>query len=209
MAKEALKRKRNAEATRGELLDAATEVFAETGYHGARVDDIATRARVNKRMIYAYFGDKEGLYRSVLASYFERISELASANEAAESDPWAATEAVIREYFEVLAEHPRFARLLVWELLSGVGHFLIESATPGLGALRGILRSGVSRGVFRSDLDDRKTVMSVNALCLGFFLQRATLGAVWRRDLTTPQALEEIVDHTLRFVSDGISRRKS
>ena len=57
------RRTRDADATRAALLGAATEVFAEVGYAGARVDEIAERARVNKRMIYEYFGDKQGLYR--------------------------------------------------------------------------------------------------------------------------------------------------
>ena len=57
---------RDAERTRAELLAVATEVFAESGYSGARVDEIAERTRTTKRMIYYYFGGKEQLYLCLL-----------------------------------------------------------------------------------------------------------------------------------------------
>lgn len=208
MVRRSIPRKRDAEATQAVLLDAATEVFAETGYHGARVDDIAERAQVNKRMIYAYFGDKEGLYRKVLASYFERVAELARTQEPIRDDPRAETEAIIRRYYRVMAEHPRFARLLVWELLSGLGNALIESATPGLERLREALNQGVSRGAFRSGIDARQIAMCANSLVLGFFLQRPTLSVAWGCNLSTPRAVEENLEQTLRLVFDGISSRR-
>ena len=64
---------RDADRTRAELLEVATEVFAERGYAGARVDEIADRTRTTKRMIYYYFGGKEGLYLAVLESAYRTI----------------------------------------------------------------------------------------------------------------------------------------
>ena len=66
-------RPRDASATREGLLDAATLVFAEQGFAGARVDEIAARAGVNKALIYAYYGDKTGIYRAVLTAHLARV----------------------------------------------------------------------------------------------------------------------------------------
>ncbi len=71
------KRPRDAEATRAALLERATREFADRGYDGARVDEIAEAAGINKRMIYAYFGDKEGLYRAVLDACLAQALDLA------------------------------------------------------------------------------------------------------------------------------------
>ena len=64
---------RDPERTRAAILSAATQEFTANGLSGARVDAIAARARVNKRMIYHYFGDKEGLYLAVLEATYESI----------------------------------------------------------------------------------------------------------------------------------------
>ena len=69
-------RVRDAERTRADLLAVATEVFAESGYSGARVDEIAERTRTTKRMIYYYFGGKEGLYMAVLEQAYRGIREV-------------------------------------------------------------------------------------------------------------------------------------
>src|SRR5512133_2313872 len=105
-------RPRDADTTRRRLLDAATAVFAEHGFAGARVDEIAERAGVNKRMIYAYYGDKEGLYREVLSSRLAAPAASASLVDAA--DPRQALEELVRWYFRLVSEDRAFARLLGW-----------------------------------------------------------------------------------------------
>ena len=70
---------RDPDRTRRRILDAALKVFAECGFAGARVNEIAHRAATNKRMLYHYFGDKEGLFRAVLRY---KIQERASRVEA-------------------------------------------------------------------------------------------------------------------------------
>src|SRR5690349_12030628 len=112
-------RPRDADATRKMLLEAATAIFSEHGFAGARVDEIAERAGVNKALIYAYYGDKEGLYRAVLSSHLEiPPSSLALA---ADADPRQALEELVRRYFRLLLEDRAFARLLAWDLLGSDG----------------------------------------------------------------------------------------
>lgn len=66
-------RTRSPEDSKQDILNAAEIEFSEKGFYGARVDEIAERANINKRMIYAYFGDKESLYKQVLFQVYARM----------------------------------------------------------------------------------------------------------------------------------------
>lgn len=204
-------RPRNAEATRRTLLEAATRVFAEVGFAGARVDLIAAQARVNKRMIYAYYADKAGLYREVLASRFHRVNEIARSLESGGESPRAGAEALAHWYFQLLAEDPLFVRLLVWAMLDGgrAHALLVESADAGLGLLDEVIHRGIRRGVFRRDLDPEKVKASAIGLCLGYFLQKPILDARWRRSRTPPWSNEEFMAHTSRLLFDGICTKET
>lgn len=200
-------RKRDADATRARLLAIATRAFAERGFDGARVDEIAQKAGINKRMIYAYFGDKDGLYREVLAGYFAKLLELSRAGEAASESPREQAVFIVRRYFEFLAEHPRLVRLLAWESLSHDARarkVLVESAAAGLEALRAVIRRGVAAGEYRADLDEKKTLSSVNLLVLGFFQQQPVLEELWGQDLSQPRARQAVLAHILELVLHGI-----
>ncbi len=102
---------RDAEVTRARIIEAAEATFAAQGIAGARVDDIAARAAVNKRMLYYYFDSKEGLYEAVLRR------RLAGRREVFASLPGTAEERLPARMAEALAD-PTYLRLLVWEALS-------------------------------------------------------------------------------------------
>jgi AcrR family transcriptional regulator len=104
--------RRDSEATRRRLLQAAREEFTARGQAGARVDRIANDARANKAQIYHYFGDKEGLFDAVLEACTE---------EAVSAVPIDAND--LPEYaarlFEFHADHPDLLRLVTWARLEG------------------------------------------------------------------------------------------
>lgn len=200
-------RKRDADATRARLLDVATRIFSDRGFDGARVDEIADKAHVNKRMIYAYFGDKEGLYGEVLSDYFGRLLEHSAASLDASTSAREQASGIVRRYFEFLGEHPRLVRLLGWEMLSREARskqILHESAGAGLDALRAVIRQGVASGEFRPGLDERKTAASVNALVIGFYQQQPILEVSWGQDLSAPEAREAVLAHTIALILDGL-----
>ena len=88
MAKTAKDTRRNdPERTREDILDVATEEFSEFGLSGARVDSIAEKTRTSKRMIYYYYGSKEGLYLAVLERAYRKIRSLESDLQLAELPP--------------------------------------------------------------------------------------------------------------------------
>jgi TetR/AcrR family transcriptional regulator len=103
-------RQADAERSRRQLLAAAFDEFAEKGYAGARVHEIAARAGVNKQLINYYFGGKEGLYRQLQRQWLERESTF--------NDPSLAAADVIATYLHATLADPRGTRLMIWRGLA-------------------------------------------------------------------------------------------
>ncbi len=211
MPSTATPRPRDAEATRAALLARAQREFADRGFDGARIDEIAAAAGINKRMIYAYFGDKEGLYRAVLDGCLAQALELAREGAV----PPGATlrdriEAVVRRFFDYLSEHPDFVRLLSWEALSKERRgrkILLPRLETGLVPLTAIVRQGVEEGIFRADLEPRFLLLAANALLLGYFTQQPLVEALWKTDLSRPAARQRVLGQFLHILLDGIGAR--
>jgi len=104
--------KRNADATKARIFDAARDEFAQFGIAGARVDRIAESARANKARMYEYFGDKETLFALVLEVELERLSTAVPAPDDPRRIP-----AYVRAVFDYHCAHPDLVRLLYWEAL--------------------------------------------------------------------------------------------
>jgi TetR/AcrR family transcriptional regulator len=197
-------RKRDAQATRARLLQAATREFARAGFAGARVDAIADRARTNKRMIYAYFGSKDGLYRAVLDAH---LALAFAVDGPAPAAPRAQVERLLRAYFVFLSDHPDFVRLLAWEALSTEARsrrILLDRVIPALEPLHAVVGRGIAEGAFRRDLVPRELWMSANAFFLGYFIQEPLVEAIWEADLGTARARAATLQQFLRLLMDGI-----
>lgn len=137
-------RQRDAERSRALLLDAALEEFARHGLAGARVQDIATRAGVNKQLISYYFGGKDGLYRELQREWAER--------EALFTEENTPLEEVAVQYLERGLADPRPARLAIWRGLAGDDQHTPEEASAIDTDLDRLRRAG-ERGEFSPDLD--------------------------------------------------------
>jgi TetR/AcrR family transcriptional regulator len=159
------KRKRNAEATRTVILDAALREFAEQGLAGARMDEIAKGAGVNKALLYYYFESKDQLFIGVIHRAFLTIAEALHAALSRLASPGQRLIAFLDANFEVLAEQPVLARLLGHEvdLLKTIssesirGLFqqdYLDRIVPLLAEFRTVLAEGVKTGEFRRvDID--------------------------------------------------------
>ncbi len=152
--------------SRERILDGAAEEFAAAGFAGARIDRIARRTRLNVRMIYYHFGSKQGLYRAVLQSIYEQMSRILDALPP--SAPNRSLEA-IGLYFDLLTEQPRFADVLVRELLDGAKHLkALWRERPELFRqihyhARALIEQGVAAGEL-APLDPAMTVLSVTSI---------------------------------------------
>jgi len=152
--------------SRARILDGAAEEFAAAGFAGARIDRIARRTRLNVRMIYYHFGSKKGVYRAVLENIYEQMSAILE--KLPPSAPRRALDA-FGGYVDLLTEHPRFADVLVRELLDGAKHLkALWKERPELFKqihvhAREIYEQGAASGELRP-LDPALTVMSVTSI---------------------------------------------
>ena len=104
-----------ADRARADILEVATTEFAEYGYSGARVDEIATKTKTSKRMIYYSFGDKEGLFTAVLEEGYRQMRALERELDVDRLDPEGAMRALVGGTFEYQAAHERFVRFEAWK----------------------------------------------------------------------------------------------
>jgi AcrR family transcriptional regulator len=203
--------------TRSRLLAAALRLISERGYDGVAVDDIVREAGVNKRMVYHYFGNKEGLCGEVLRFVYgelEAIEERLFARRGHGGyggDPAAALGRTVKSYFRFLAEHPAFVRLLQWENLAEGRHLALMrtpvTKSPMLDHLSDLLKVGERDGVFRRGLDARSVLASLIGLCLVHFSNRHTLSATLGVDLGGKAWLRRAAADTELLLLDGIRAR--
>lgn len=150
---------RNPERTRRQILDAAFEEFSAHGLAGARVDRIAERAQVNKRMLYHYFGGKEELFRALL---LEKLREQVDLRR---ETPAGLAEALVL-FQRDQARHPAWARLNMWEALAyGADDIVNESErTEAWQAAVDGVRAGQAAGALPAGLDAAQLQLSLVAL---------------------------------------------
>ncbi|GGM99187.1 AcrR family transcriptional regulator [Actinoplanes campanulatus] len=186
--KAVVERQRDAERTRTELLDVATEEFAENGYSGARVDEIAARTRTTKRMIYYYFGGKEQLYLAVLERAYAEIRAAERTVDVDHLDPVAAVRRLAEVTFDHHEAHPAFIKLVGVENAQHAKHMnhvarLVDLNSSAVDLLRGVLDRGRAEGTFRDDVDALDVHMMISSFCFFRVANRHTWGALFDRDL--------------------------
>jgi len=101
------------------ILDAAARAFAAAGFEGARIDDIANRAGVNKAMIYYHIGDKKALYSEVLHDMFGDAAARLTANLEHAADPTEKIKAYVHSIFETIERHPHLPPVMMREMAAG------------------------------------------------------------------------------------------
>lgn len=197
------------EGTRRNIVDVATREFASKGFSGARVDAIAARTKTSKRMIYYYFGGKEGLYLAVLEAAYRSIRSIETTLDLEHQQPEAALAALVAFTFDYQNAHPEFIRLVMNEnILNGVhvarSRTIRQLNNTVIDTLRDLVGRGQAAGVFRRDIDPIGLHMSISALCIFNVANRATFSTIFRRDMTSPKALAarrtQVVDIILRSV---------
>ena len=156
-------------SARDQILTAATSVFAEVGYAGARVDEIADRAGVNKAMLYYHVGNKQQLYRAVMRSVLEHIHGVFEALVASTSDPVARIRAIARAIARLAEERPDLPTVLFREVATGGKNLdddLLRDLAVVFGRVRALYQEGADLGVFRPTDPFVAHFVSVGALLM-------------------------------------------
>jgi TetR/AcrR family transcriptional regulator len=138
---------------RARILDAASSIFAEKGFAGARVDDIAARAGINKAMLYYHVGDKTALYSAVLLRNFERVRVALDEALATGGSARARLEAVITALTRMVQRHPDHPRMMLREIASGAASLepeVFAAMLEVVGVVRALIAEGTAAGEFRA-----------------------------------------------------------
>jgi AcrR family transcriptional regulator len=184
-------RQRDAERTRADILAVATSEFADRGYAGARVNEIAAKTSTTKRMIYYYFGGKEQLYVAVLEQAYARIRAVEQGLDVEHLDPVRAIRTLAGLTFDHHEAHPDFIRLVSIENTHRGEHIarsesLSQLATPALDVLGRILERGRATGQFRDDVDALDVHQVISGYCVFRTANRYTFRAIFGRDTLDP-----------------------
>jgi AcrR family transcriptional regulator len=184
-------RQRDADRTRGEILDVATREFADRGFAGARVDEIADQTRTTKRMIYYYFESKEQLFVAVLERAYAEIRAAEQTIEVDHLDPTAAIRRLAELTFDHHESHLDFIRLVSIENIHRAEHIagrkdFAGQNTPAIELIEKILERGHRDGSFTREIDAVDLHMMISAFCVFRVANRHTFGAIFDRDLTDP-----------------------
>lgn len=202
-----LSRAARAAQTRERILRSALALFSRSGYDGVSVDEVVKRARINKRMVYHYFGDKDGLYAAALARVYGQLTAVEADIFRDQPSAAEAIERVVTAYFRFLEDTPEFVNLLLWENLQGGRHLAALDAevtkAPVLEALQQIIDRGIDSGEIRPDLDRRHMLINLIGLCLVYFSNRHTLSRTVGIDLSRPEELQRGLRQAVSLAQHG------
>jgi len=193
-------RSRDADRSQLAILLAARDEFAQHGLAGARVDRIAERAGLNKRLIYYYFTSKDELFLAVLEAAYADIRAAEQQLHLADMPPPQAIRRLTEFTWTYYLEHPEFLTLLNSENLEHGRHLAHSSRArktnlPLIETLADILERGRRDGVFRGGIDAMQLYVSIAGMAYFYLNNKHTLSAIFGRDLMVPKALNERLSH--------------
>ena len=196
-----------AQATREAILRAATQVFAQHGFAGGRIEQISTAAGSYDRMIYYYFGSKEGLFIAVIEDTYRRFNEAEQALALDVAQPLQALDELIRFVWRYYQQNPEFITLLNTENLLRGQHIAKSSkareySSPVINITDKVLRSGAALGLFRTELSARDLYLMIASMAYFYLSNRYTLSSFLGENLAAPAALA----HWEAFVIDAVRR---
>ncbi len=201
--------KRNAQASRKRLIDAAIDVFSRNGPKGATIDEICDTAQLNKRLAYHYFGNKEGLYKEALRTIYQQFFDLEVELGSMLLPVEELLVVLVTNYYAFIDANPNFVKMISYENLNE-GRIAQQLDLAGqkasvITALQLALQKGQAEGRFRKDIDPTELLLSVFALCWFCFTNRFTLGLLLDKDIMAPSDLEKRTEHVLELLMHGIS----
>lgn len=205
-------REHAAQTTRDNILRAATKVFARYGYDGGSVEKISKAAKSFDRMIYYYFGSKEGLFIEVLEDMYRRMNDAELKLSLDIEKPVESLTDVIHFVVSYYAKNPEFITLLNTENLHRGRHIskslrAREYSSPAIDIIRQLLESGVQQGVFRNDVSARNVYLLIAATGYFYISNRYTLSAFLGEDLQAPEAMASWQAFIIRTVLHTVMRK--
>ncbi len=193
--------------TAEEILCSAEAVFAEYGYGGARIKEIAGRVGVTNAVVHYYFRTKEELYRAVLHRMVAELADLAARIAPEPLEPVPKLRRFFYGFFDFAARHPQFARLWNLEMGHSDQEFFLDLVREHLAPLyqraRGFLQHGVELGVFRP-LDPGHLLTAIYGMIVSYFSDSPFLQAMLGEEVMEGEMIarrrDELMEMILRIV---------
>jgi TetR/AcrR family transcriptional regulator len=209
MANAARANRRDPDRTREAILAAAQHEFALKGLSGGRVDAIARRAHANKRMIYHYFGSKDGLYLAALERVYADLRGTERTLDLDGLEPEDAIRRLVEFTFDYSRAHPELISLINNENLHRARHLrrskqVRELHSPFVAMIGDILKRGVAKGVFRPGLDPVDLYITIASVGYFYLSNNWTLSAIFGRDLGTDAACRQRKRHNVDVILSAI-----
>jgi AcrR family transcriptional regulator len=198
-------RSRDADRSQQTILLAARDEFARYGLAGARVDRIAERADINKRLIYYYFKSKDDLFLAVLENTYADIRAAEQKLHLDEMDPVEAIRELVSFTWHYYLEHPEFISLLNSENQHNAAHLkkssrIQEMNSPLVQMLDTVLERGRRQQLFRAGIDPIQLYISIASICYFYLSNNQTLSTIFGRDLRAPKAMAQRLSHMTDMV---------
>jgi len=200
--------------TTAEILTVATHEFADKGLTGARIDAIAAATRTSKRMIYYYFGSKDGLYLAVLEEAYRRMRAIEADLHLGDLAPVAALRKLVEFTYDHHRDNEDFIRLVMNENIQR-GDYLRQSQniqalnSNAIQSVRAVYERGVAQGLFRAGLDPVDIHSAISAFTFFNVSNRHTFGVIFQNKASQGKAAtlkrSHVVELILRFVGHAVS----
>lgn len=190
------------------ILAAAERIFAEHGLAGARTDEIARAAGVNKAMLYYYFESKERLHRAVFENLFQQATRLIEAETPARASPRQAILAFVDGYFAFRAAYPNYARLMQQMMIESPAEcrrIAREYFRQGYDELTGAIRRGIARGDFHR-VDPAHTVINILAMIVFYFSGAPAHSVLLGEDALKPSTVTKHKRAVVDLLEHGLFR---
>ncbi|TYL49239.1 alpha/beta hydrolase fold domain-containing protein [Marinomonas sp. IMCC 4694] len=201
--------KQDPEKVKADIVYAATSVFAEFGFTGTRLDDIAAKTNTSKRMVYYYFGDKAGLYKKVLESVYKRINDAEDQLDLMHLDPVTALTQMVSLLFDHNRQHPELVRLLMIENIHQArtlknSQYVRSLRNQARSKLEQIYQQGVNEGRFRPHLDPIKIRWIFGGLSFFNVSNKPSFSTLFGDELWQDneqvELKQQLIDVVLRYV---------
>lgn len=186
------------------ILKAAASIFSESGFSGARVDEIAKRARVNKAMIYYHIGDKEKLYAEVISDVIGNTAEVIEGKIMDIRDPEEKLRVYVRAFARNIDYNPQVAPVMMREVASGGEHLpevVARDIFRNVNILRGILNEGVKKGIFVETIP-----FLIHIMVMGAMITYKTSAPIRARYNWLPAGIKKLDDRISGDVADEIEK---
>jgi TetR/AcrR family transcriptional regulator len=196
---------RDPEATKCEILDAATIEFAVGGLSAARTESIAAKTGVTKAMIYYYFHSKEELYMAVMERCFKEDLQLVQQLNLDQMSPPDALVTVVSNMYQKMCNRPEMTSILALEAIQNSGKYYPKQTAEVLfGQLIGLLDRGIASGDFRP-LESRHTAIGIVGSCAFYFIARENIKHLWPgKDLLSPEMIDRQSKEATNMILAGV-----